>query len=280
MLKRGLPYIISMLVFVSCEKPILSEIDNLNNNQIFKIGHGGMGFPFWFPFNSLPTNSMAAIKKAIEDENADGVEIDVHMTSDFEFVLYHDKMLDSKTSKQGYPEELKLNEIVGVEYQLGFPYDLFQKERLISLDTALNYFKSLDSFPIVQLDLRNYCENFLSKDNDIWEQKMQEKLLEKLNSFDLDSRRIHLISISKKMCLFFKENSDYKVSIESIYPEEALEIALNYRLNSITIRGKEMTKAITQKAHENGIEVITFGSKSRSGNLEFNPLQPRLYPNG
>ena len=121
---------------------------------------------------------------------------------------------------------------------------------------------------MLQLDLRNYCENFLSKDNDIWEQKMQEKLLEKLNSFDLDSRRIHLISISKKMCLFFKENSDYKVSIESIYPEEALEIALNYRLNSITIRGKELNKAITKKAHDNGIEVIAFGSRSRAGNLK------------
>ena len=127
MLKRSLPYIISILVFVSCEKPILSEIDNLNNNQIFKIGHGGMGFPALFPFNALPTNSMAAIKKALEDKKADGVEIDVHMTSDFEFVLYHDKLLDSKTSKQGYPEELKLNEIIGVEYQLGFPYDLFQE---------------------------------------------------------------------------------------------------------------------------------------------------------
>lgn len=250
--------------FLSCERPDLSQIKNLQDNKIVKIGHGGMGFPSIFPFNALPTNSIGAFKKALENENADGVELDVHMTADYDFVLFHDKTLDDITSKKGYPEELNLEQIVGTTYDLGFPYNLFQNESIISLDSAFHYFESLENTPIIQLDFRNYCEKFSPQENDKWEQLMSEKIIERLSSYNINPNKIHLISISKEMCFYFEEQSGFNISYE-VRDKENLSWAIENGISSITINSKNLTKEFSKVAHENGVEVIAFGIKSKSG---------------
>ena len=265
---------INLVIYTSCEKVHHEEIDNLQNKKNFKIGHGGMGFPSLIPFNYYPTNSMSAFKEAIQVERADGVEMDIHMTSDYDFVLYHDKKLDSKTDFNGYPEEMELNKLVGIPYQIGFPYDFFQEEKIISLDSSIQYFKSLPVFPILQLDIRNYCENFKSVDNDVWEKKMGERLIEKLDKYNLKNNKVHLISISRKLCLYFMQNSGYKVSYEINMIEEGLDWAIENNLKSVTIHSENLTIELCKQAHDNHIEVIGFGTKSKTGNLNLIQKNP------
>ena len=57
------------------------------------IGHRGASA-------QSPENTMAAFRAAIE-LGADGIEFDVHLTSDGQLVVIHDAMLDRTTSGSG-----------------------------------------------------------------------------------------------------------------------------------------------------------------------------------
>ncbi len=273
---RYIIFLISVIIIfplLICEKVNLNSIENLNQGNIYVIGHGGAGFPSIIPFNAIPTNSASAFKQAIIEYKADGVELDIHMTKDFDFVLYHDKTLDTKTDKSGYVEDFTIKDLSETQYQLGFPYDLFQSEMIIGLDSAMKLFKSFQNFPILQIDIRHYAENKSPERNVIWEKKLADKLLVKLNGFDLDSSKVKIISISKNLCLYFLNNTSFPVSYE-IKNLEEFDWVIKNKIKSVTINAKILTTEFSAKAHENGVEVIAFGSKSRSGNLDLIKKNP------
>jgi len=86
---------------ISCYDFDASEIENLNDGEVLKIGHAGLGFHRWYPFNPLPSNSFKSVLSALEDFNSDGVEVDVQLSADNVFVLYHDRELNTKTNLKG-----------------------------------------------------------------------------------------------------------------------------------------------------------------------------------
>ena len=47
--------------------------------------------------SKYPENTFTAVKAAFEEAKADGIEIDVHLTRDFEIILQHDENLDRMT---------------------------------------------------------------------------------------------------------------------------------------------------------------------------------------
>ena len=273
---RYIIFLISVIVIfplLSCEKTDLNSIENLNQGNISVIGHGGVGFPSIIPFNAIPTNSASAFMQAINEYNADGVELDIHMTKDFDFVLYHDKTLDTKTGKSGYVEDFALKDLSEIQYQLGFPYDLFQSEMIIGLDSAMKLFKSFQNFPILQIDIRHYAENKSPEENVNWENKLADELLFKLHGFDLDTSKVKIISISKTLCLYFLNNTSFPVSYE-IKDLKEFDWVKKNQIKSVTINAKILTTEFSAKAHANGVEVIAFGSKSRSGNLDLIKKNP------
>ena len=84
------------LASTGCRKPDIHNIKNLNNGKIMIIGHGGSGFQS--VINPLPTNSAASVSKALDELEADGVELDVQLTADKQLILYHDARLESQTN--------------------------------------------------------------------------------------------------------------------------------------------------------------------------------------
>ncbi|UJL46050.1 glycerophosphodiester phosphodiesterase [Virgibacillus sp. NKC19-16] len=72
---------------------------------------------------SFPENTLLGFRKAI-DQGVDGLEIDVHMTSDGEIVVIHDETLDRTTDGEGYVKNLSLAEIK--QYSAGSRFNHFQ----------------------------------------------------------------------------------------------------------------------------------------------------------
>jgi len=72
-------------------------------NHSLKIGHrGASGYE--------PENTLISFQKAI-DLNADGIELDVHLSSDGELVVIHDETIDRTTNGKGSVNKLSLKEL-------------------------------------------------------------------------------------------------------------------------------------------------------------------------
>jgi glycerophosphoryl diester phosphodiesterase len=80
----------------SCHKdPPLWETANLNNNQVFAFGHGGMGI-----FSLHPMDSFESLQECL-DQGADGTEMDLQLSRDNQLYLYHASYLEESTHCSG-----------------------------------------------------------------------------------------------------------------------------------------------------------------------------------
>lgn len=261
---------------VACNSFDASKIENLNKGKVQVIGHAGLGFHRWFPFNPYPSNSFTSIKKAIEEEKAEGVEVDLQMTDDWKFVLYHDNKLESMTTLNGCISSYKFDEIRLLNYQLGYPFDAFQNEKIISLQQLIDYFKSFDQFPLLQIDLRTSSVCLNREESKLYRSRFIRELINFLNAQEVPKEKILLISTDKRIFDLFEQfNCDYPTSYEVTGDfEEDLKWAIDNKVKSFTVKPKILTKERSKAAHEAGISVVTFGAKSKSGNRKLLKLDP------
>lgn len=271
-----IPFICILLTLTACNSFDTSKINNLNDGEVQIIGHSGLGFHRWFPFNPYPSNSFTSIKKAIEEEQAEGIEVDVQMTKDGKFVLYHDNQLESMTAVQGCIADYESEDILLLNYQLGYPFDAFQSEKIISLKQLIDYYKSLNDFPLLHLDLRTSSDCLNNEESKLYRNRYVRELLKFLDKNEVPKAKVLFISTDKRIfTLFEKFNCPYPTSYEVTGDfEEDLEWAIAEGVKSFTVKPKILTKARSKAAHKAGISIVTFGAKSKSGNqklLEFNP---------
>ena len=211
------PCLIAIIFFscFSCVSYDKEELNNINNNEVLRIGHGGSGFSSWIPFNPYPANSFTSIENAIIEKNADGVEVDVHMTADGQFILYHDNKLESKTNLNGCISELNFKDIVGADYQLGAPFDWFQAEKVIGLDSLIRFLKQQDEFPYLQIDIRHFSVCLDNNENVKRRIDMIGKLIEALIAKKVPTEKVLLIMPLKDMIVEAKKlNCPYELSFE------------------------------------------------------------------
>ncbi|TPE43866.1 glycerophosphodiester phosphodiesterase [Pontibacter mangrovi] len=233
--------------------------EEVKYKDVLVLGHAGSGFfsPI-NPFNPLPANSMASIVKALEDNGADGIEVDVQLTQDGVAVLYHDNFLQSMTTAEGHIEEHPAAAVVGLKYDGGFFYNLFQEEQVITLEALLQYLATFPEAPYLHLDLRNYTPERHS-----YYARTLLALLRKYN-YPLD-----------KM-VFISQNTDFLLAFRNVEPkailmldaggdfEQTLTEAAKYKLNGICANGGNVTGAQVAEAKQQGLQVVLFGGKSPS----------------
>lgn len=262
--------------FSACVSFDKSELNNLNHQEVIKIGHAGSGFSSWIPFNPYPANSYTSLRKALVEQKANGVEVDVHMTSDEEFVLYHDNKLDSKTSLKGCIGELNYDAILKTEYQLGIPFDWFQSEQIIGLDTIIKLMKAEKDFPFLHLDIRHQSVCLTPEQNLERQLIVINRLINKLIDLEIPRQKVVLISMSRELILEAKRlNCPFELSLEEVGDfQRGLDWVKNQHLNYLTIKPGLLTAEKSAIAHEAGVKVITFGAKSRSGNKRLLKLNP------
>ena len=76
---------------------------------MLKIGHrGAKGY--------AAENTLASFEKAL-DFNVDGIELDVHMSSDGHIVVIHDETLDRTTNAKGFVNQFSLHELKALQIE-------------------------------------------------------------------------------------------------------------------------------------------------------------------
>jgi len=265
---------IAITFLLSCAQFDRSELDNLDG-EVRVIGHAGSGFTSWWPFNTIPANSLASIQKALEN-GAEGIEVDVHMTQDHQFILYHDNKLDSKTGLHGCPSQYPLDSLEGEPYRLDFPFQFFGTHSLLSLEGLLHYLKSLEEFPELHLDLRNHSACHDEEWDAIWEIEMIRQLGLSIPHWGIPKEKLLLITYSKAM---LEEAIELKVNARLSFEivgelENGVVWAKRNGIEVLTIKPKLIDAAKVKDLHEAGFEIITFGAKSRSGNRQLLELNP------
>ncbi|MDX6181286.1 glycerophosphodiester phosphodiesterase family protein [Flavobacterium sp. Fl-77] len=102
-------------------------------NTFLKIAHrGAKGYE--------PENTLKAFQKAL-DLNADGIELDVHLSADGQIIVIHDETIDRMTNGKGLVNALSLSELKSflIDGQYEIPtlrevFDLVNKKCLINIE--------------------------------------------------------------------------------------------------------------------------------------------------
>ncbi|MEN2399796.1 glycerophosphodiester phosphodiesterase family protein [Flavobacterium sp. MC2016-06] len=191
---------------------------------MLKIGHrGAKGYE--------PENTLNAFQKAL-DLNADGIELDIHLSADGHLIVMHDETIDRMTNGKGFVNTLSLSELksflIADQYQiptLNEVFDLVNKKCLINIEL-----KNADTSQKVVTLIQQY----ISEKNWNYEHFI-------VSSFDWNAlQEIHNLDSKIKIGVLTEEDLDSALAFaESI---NAYAIHPDYHLLN-----EERTKEIQQK---------------------------------
>ncbi|MBX0334142.1 glycerophosphodiester phosphodiesterase [Pontibacter sp. HSC-14F20] len=248
---------------------ILQPESGIYSRQILVMGHAGSGFfsPL-NPYNPLPANSMASIAQAMEDDGADGVEVDVHVSRDGVPILYHDNTLETMSEGSGIIAELPASEVVGIRYRGGVLYDLFHSEKIISMEAMLQRFQTYPELPYLHIDIRNHDPNR----NSFYAQSVLELLrkydypIEKLAFIFNDPGMLHGVhELEPEAMLMLDAGEDFDLAAQQ---------ALDNKLHGVTANGKHVSREQLLRARAQGLQVVLFGGKSKGTIANMLELEP------
>ena len=105
---------------------------------------------------------------------------------------------------------------------------------------------------------------------------MIRRLDQKLKELGVKPFKVYLITLSQELVQEMIElELPYNISFEIAGEfDNGLQFAADNHLSSVTVKPKLLNPEQTKRIHNEGIELITFGAKSKSGNkklLELNP---------
>ena len=119
---------------------------------------------------------MLAFQKAIE-AGADGIELDIHCSSDGKLVIIHDENLIRTTGTDALVSDLSLKELTHIRAS---------KTQNDAFDTAIPSFEEFCDFA----SRHDFITNVEIKTNATWYQEIEKKAVEMVRSFGLDNRII------------------------------------------------------------------------------------------
>lgn len=239
-----------LLLLASCKRDA-HDIKNLNGNRIDIIGHGGMGIYYTLPMNSFESLSHALYM------GADGVEIDVQMTTDSVLVAFHDPELSNRTHADGKIYEKKWSDLEDVAYR----QPVMGNYKLTSLE---RFFQGNTGFrdKIYAFD----CKNFNPDTSRAYAERFCRALLRITDRYGLPNalfeiKREDVIVTMKRM------RPAQKIYVYSD-PENGLRLCRKYQLDGIVWVLDEISKEQVKAAHDEGYRVIILNAHSVKRNRE------------
>jgi glycerophosphoryl diester phosphodiesterase len=239
-----------LLIQSSCHKPDII-VSNNNNNIITVIGHGGMGISHNYPMNTYPS-----LRRAL-NLGANGVEIDVQMTSDGVLVAYHDYDLSDRSTASGQIFMQTWEDISGSTY-LNPLYSDYSILRLDSLFAGIPERREV----VFILD----CKNYNPDTSFIYLDTFVDALLNVLDTFQLEENVI----IEFKRTDFIRNLRTKRERLKIFYYgdsfEQALKIAQEYNLDGITLSVHLLSVEQVSIAHSMDLMVSVVNTHTRSRN--------------
>ncbi len=262
MLMKLLLFILSIALLCSCGKEEY-DISNINGNRIDMLGHGGMGYNSSFPLNSIESIQMAL------ESGADGTEMDVQLSKDSVLVLYHDELLENRTSGTGKIISQNWQELSAVQYnRTAFDaYNLVRVEDIIhELDQNRSYSLTFDckSFPADANSIVTYSKSFARAIKAAFdEHDLYDKVIVEASNIQL-IQELQLIDSTIRI-LYYPDNF-----------ETGFQVAKDMNLYGITISMHKITKEQIQEAHLNGLFVTVWQARTRKNNREAIQMNPDM----
>lgn len=180
--------------------------ENVSTN-VPVLGHAATGL--YNPQQMFKDNTAEAVEYALSFEALAGIEIDIQLSNNQSFWLYHDDDLGSQTSGSGAVGDRS------DEYLEGLSYATLNKERLAALEAL--QFDNVQGTKIVFLDLKFFLLGQYDNEEKI---SIANKLKELINE---KSKQITFIPIVRSLENFniFKESGFEKVFADVIDLETA-----------------------------------------------------------
>jgi len=242
-----------LILFASCNKEHFS-INNLNDNNITKLGHGGMGVASLYPMNSIES-----ILKCIHS-GMDGFEIDIQMTADNHLIAFHDATLDKTTNISGIVNSLTLEEIKKATYK-NKPLSRYPVASLHDIFSAI---KHPQQYTFV-FDCKLYTEEAHTQEYYLY---FTNAIIDIAEKFQIE-QNILTESNNKEFLLMMKEKKpEMKLFIYPENFEKGLSIAEELGLYGITIASRNITKEQIQLAHSKNIRVAIWNIHNRKQTKE------------
>lgn len=212
----------------------------------------GMGTKFYAHRGAqsiAPENSLPAVRKAT---NHNGVEIDIHVTSDGQWVVMHDGTVDRMTNGTGAISSFTFNDLRKLRIDTGAKVDRYSDEDLIipTLQEVLTICRDKDLQPVIEIKT-DPTDNYNARNYD--------SLADIIHQFDLEYHAI-LISFNKeslqqmKMRLPNIEISWLVSNINEGSLRQAVELGSNAGLD-IEQGSDTLTAVNLQEAHSRGLKI-------------------------
>jgi glycerophosphoryl diester phosphodiesterase len=229
---------------LSCSKDEEYDINNLNNNKISILGHGGLGVGV----SQYPLDSYEGVEKAIS-MGADGSEVDVQITKDSVLVLFHDTYLEEATDASGQIYAMNWDEVKNATFK-DSPY---QHYKIACLDQLFAYSGGGGHLYTFDIKFKNPDQSIANRD--IFQRALI-RLIEKYhieNSVTLETPDPDFLASlqAKKSGLNLFIYDDYEI---------ALNTAIELGLKGITVKADGLSADQVTEAHNNGIFVAVFGT--------------------
>lgn len=238
------------------------EIENLNDNKIMVLGHGGMGSGL-----THPTNTLESISECLS-LGADGTEIDVQLSKDGVLIAFHDRDLKDNTNLEGIINDYNWSEIKDAKYT-NIP---FLEYSVVSLDELYKNLISPNKFTF-SFDLKLYNG---SEEAQLYLTRFANALIHFIEKNNLEEN----VFIESQHIPFLSQLKELNPSIRLLYyPYEfefGLQKAIEMNLHGISISMDNISKEQIKKAHDNSIHVALWSVNSRRKNQEAIRMNPDI----
>ena len=242
-----------MSLIFSCKKADVKGVSNLNGNKIGVHGHGGMGIASTYPLNSYESLTAALAL------GADGVEIDVQMTSDSVLVAFHNNTLDANTKCSGLISDFTWAELKECEHR----NTVFGQHQIVAIEEVVGSWAEFEGKTVV-LDLK-----ILTNSNtEQFKKAFAQKVIELVEAHNLGQ----VIMIEAPDILFLQSIQSVKPNYKLIFVtgvfSQAMTMAKNSGLYGIAMDTAHLSKEQIKEAHDNGLRVAVWNTQSRRDNVE------------
>lgn len=188
-------------------------------------------------------NTMEAFRLA-GTSNFYGIEFDVHVTKDNEFIVFHDNTTARLSNVDLIIKDLTLEEVKGINLYDKTNNQISINSKIPNLIEVLELCLKYDKYCIVEL------KNIYSKENII-------KFLNVLETYNYE--KVIIISFTLNNLIEIRNiNKDIKMQyLTSKYHDDLIDTCLKYQLD-IDIHYKALSVEVIKSFHQNNIKVNTW----------------------
>ncbi len=260
-LKKTYTILLIIISLTSCKKAP-EEINNLQNGKIYIIGHGGMGI-----YSLYHINSYQSATKCLENEKADGIELDIQLSADNKLIAFHDSLLENSTKSSGMVRAHTSEKLLGVKYKgiyttantLALVDNLFENNRynnkIFIMDCKL--------YPLPEENSDRYINDFADAINRF--------------SVKFPTSNIIVESHVANFLIKIKElNPGIKVYLNEDNIDTAIKKAIEYQFDGVTCNLSQTTAKHINIAHTSFIKVSLWNIKSRNQSVKAAELNPEI----